>query len=126
MLFSLQTREESRHECIHVCGLWEGVHQAAEDESRRLHTAGSTAGLLQVRSDDRFLLLRAGLDVARCFRRCHRRLVSTYESASLRRFRQGRVDNIRSSTPEALAFVKAMTDGGTSTQVFPSLLYVLL
>ncbi|XP_016121268.1 choline O-acetyltransferase-like, partial [Sinocyclocheilus grahami] len=48
--------------------------------------------------------------------RCHRRPVSTYESASLRRFRQGRVDNIRSSTPEALAFVKAMTDGGTSTQ----------
>ncbi|RXN08777.1 choline O-acetyltransferase-like protein [Labeo rohita] len=46
----------------------------------------------------------------------YRRLVSTYESASLRRFRQGRVDNIRSATPEALAFVKAMTDGRTSTQ----------
>ncbi|KAL0178817.1 hypothetical protein M9458_024259, partial [Cirrhinus mrigala] len=46
----------------------------------------------------------------------YRRLVSTYESASLRRFRQGRVDNIRSATPEALEFVKAMTDGRTSTQ----------
>lgn len=34
----------------------------------------------------------------------------TYESASLRRFQEGRVDNIRSATPEALAFVKSMTD----------------
>ncbi|XP_056097636.1 choline O-acetyltransferase-like [Rhinichthys klamathensis goyatoka] len=50
------------------------------------------------------------------FYRSHRRPVSTYESASLRRFRQGRVDNIRSATPEALAFAKAMTDGRTSTQ----------
>ncbi|KAE8284145.1 Choline O-acetyltransferase [Larimichthys crocea] len=32
------------------------------------------------------------------------------ESASLRRFQEGRVDNIRSATPEALAFVKSMTD----------------
>uniref|UniRef100_A0A667XV44 Choline O-acetyltransferase n=1 Tax=Myripristis murdjan TaxID=586833 RepID=A0A667XV44_9TELE len=38
------------------------------------------------------------------------RLVSTYESASIRRFQEGRVDNIRSATPEALAFVKSMTD----------------
>ncbi|XP_051769607.1 choline O-acetyltransferase-like isoform X2 [Ctenopharyngodon idella] len=50
------------------------------------------------------------------FYRCHRRPVSTYESASLRRFRQGRVDNIRSATPEALVFAKAMTDGRTSIQ----------
>ncbi|TKS89750.1 Choline O-acetyltransferase [Collichthys lucidus] len=42
--------------------------------------------------------------------RCSGRLVSTYESASLRRFQEGRVDNIRSATPEALAFVKSMTD----------------
>lgn len=42
--------------------------------------------------------------------RCHGRLVPTYESASLRRFQEGRVDNIRSATPEALAFVKSMTD----------------
>ncbi|TDH01320.1 hypothetical protein EPR50_G00178910 [Perca flavescens] len=47
--------------------------------------------------------------------RCHSRLVSTYESASIRRFQKGRVDNIRSATPEALAFVKAMTDGELST-----------
>ncbi|XP_029691443.1 choline O-acetyltransferase [Takifugu rubripes] len=48
--------------------------------------------------------------------RCHGRPVSTYESASIRRFREGRVDNIRSATPEALAFVKAMTDGNRSTK----------
>ncbi|XP_034754800.1 choline O-acetyltransferase [Etheostoma cragini] len=47
--------------------------------------------------------------------RCHSRMVSTYESASIRRFQKGRVDNIRSATPEALAFVKAMTDGELST-----------
>ncbi|XP_037542682.1 choline O-acetyltransferase [Nematolebias whitei] len=51
------------------------------------------------------------------FYRCHGRPVSTYESASIRRFCQGRVDNIRSSTPEALAFVKAMTDGKLSSSV---------
>ncbi|XP_024141426.1 choline O-acetyltransferase [Oryzias melastigma] len=44
------------------------------------------------------------------FFKCRGRLVSTYESASTRRFQEGRVDNIRSATPEALAFVKSMTD----------------
>ncbi|XP_034564347.1 choline O-acetyltransferase-like [Notolabrus celidotus] len=44
------------------------------------------------------------------FFKCRGRLVSTYESASIRRFQDGRVDNIRSATPEALAFVKSMTD----------------
>ncbi|XP_069000145.1 choline O-acetyltransferase [Embiotoca jacksoni] len=48
--------------------------------------------------------------------RCHDRPVSTYESASIRRFKEGRVDNIRSATPEALAFVKAMTDRKLSTR----------
>uniref|UniRef100_A0A8C1FQV4 Choline O-acetyltransferase n=2 Tax=Cyprinus carpio carpio TaxID=630221 RepID=A0A8C1FQV4_CYPCA len=48
------------------------------------------------------------------FYRCHGRLVPTYESASIRRFQEGRVDNIRSSTPEALAFVKAM---GNSSKI---------
>ncbi|XP_037997265.1 choline O-acetyltransferase [Motacilla alba alba] len=42
------------------------------------------------------------------FYRCHGRLVPTYESASLRRFDEGRVENIRSATSEAFAFVKAM------------------
>ncbi|XP_075999660.1 choline O-acetyltransferase b [Genypterus blacodes] len=44
------------------------------------------------------------------FYKCNGRLVSTYESASTRRFQEGRVDNIRSATSEALAFVKSMTD----------------
>ncbi|XP_054455358.1 choline O-acetyltransferase-like [Anoplopoma fimbria] len=44
------------------------------------------------------------------FYKCNRRLVATYESASIRRFQQGRVDNIRSATSEALAFVMSMTD----------------
>ncbi|XP_028287252.1 choline O-acetyltransferase b [Parambassis ranga] len=44
------------------------------------------------------------------FYKCTGRLVSTYESASIRRFQQGRVDNIRSATTEALAFVQSMTD----------------
>ncbi|XP_068593052.1 choline O-acetyltransferase-like [Cebidichthys violaceus] len=44
------------------------------------------------------------------FYKCNRKLVATYESASIRRFQQGRVDNIRSATPEALAFVTPMTD----------------
>uniref|UniRef100_A0A3B4YV97 Choline O-acetyltransferase n=1 Tax=Stegastes partitus TaxID=144197 RepID=A0A3B4YV97_9TELE len=44
------------------------------------------------------------------FYKCSGRLVPTYESASIRRFQEGRVDNIRSATAEALAFVKSMTD----------------
>ncbi|XP_065152679.1 choline O-acetyltransferase [Paramisgurnus dabryanus] len=47
--------------------------------------------------------------------RRHGRLVPTYESASIRRFQEGRVDNIRSATPEALAFVKAMSNSANST-----------
>uniref|UniRef100_A0A0N4ZHM1 Choline O-acetyltransferase n=1 Tax=Parastrongyloides trichosuri TaxID=131310 RepID=A0A0N4ZHM1_PARTI len=39
----------------------------------------------------------------------HGKLVSTYESASIRRFKNGRVDNIRAATPEALKWVKSMT-----------------
>ncbi|OCT72032.1 hypothetical protein XELAEV_18035016mg [Xenopus laevis] len=51
------------------------------------------------------------------FYSCHRKLVPTYESASIRRFQMGRVDNIRSSTAEALAFVKAMVDDKTTTDI---------
>ncbi|KAK7901764.1 hypothetical protein WMY93_018533 [Mugilogobius chulae] len=69
------------------------IYKDAEDESRCLHTSGSTAGILQV----------------------SRTTVSTYESASTRRFQEGRVDNIRSATPQALAFVRAMTDGKLSS-----------
>uniref|UniRef100_A0A914YPX6 Choline O-acetyltransferase n=1 Tax=Panagrolaimus superbus TaxID=310955 RepID=A0A914YPX6_9BILA len=40
--------------------------------------------------------------------RMYNRVVSTYESASIRRFCLGRVDNIRSATPQALEWAKAM------------------
>ncbi|CAF1101844.1 unnamed protein product [Didymodactylos carnosus] len=38
------------------------------------------------------------------------KLVSTYESASTRRFYLGRVDNIRANTPEALEWAQSMMD----------------
>ncbi|UJR27731.1 hypothetical protein I4U23_009008 [Adineta vaga] len=40
----------------------------------------------------------------------YNKLVSTYESASTRRFHYGRVDNIRANTPEALIWARAMVD----------------
>lgn len=40
----------------------------------------------------------------------HRKLVSTYESAAIRQYKFGRVDNIRAATLEALAWAKAMCD----------------
>jgi hypothetical protein len=42
--------------------------------------------------------------------RMYNKLVSTYESASIRRFHFGRVDNIRANTPEALEWARAMVD----------------
>jgi hypothetical protein len=42
--------------------------------------------------------------------RMYNKLVSTYESASTRRFHFGRVDNIRANTPEALEWARAMVD----------------
>ncbi|CAB3409287.1 unnamed protein product [Caenorhabditis bovis] len=44
----------------------------------------------------------------------HGYLVSTYESASIRRFRAGRVDNIRANTQPALEWVTAMGDRSAS------------
>ncbi|XP_037559166.1 choline O-acetyltransferase [Dermacentor silvarum] len=46
----------------------------------------------------------------------HRKLVSTYESASLRKFYLGRVDNIRAATAQALAWVQAMCDAVPATE----------
>lgn len=43
-------------------------------------------------------------------------LVSTYESASLRRFRNGRVDNIRSAHSAAHAWAAAMCTADTPPQ----------
>ncbi|XP_060710055.1 choline O-acetyltransferase isoform X1 [Hemiscyllium ocellatum] len=64
----------------------------------------------QKMSPDAFI--QVGLQLS--YYRCHGRLVPTYESASTRRFQEGRVDNIRSATKEAFDFVKAMIDGGPS------------
>ncbi|KAI6214449.1 hypothetical protein M3Y94_00269500 [Aphelenchoides besseyi] len=48
--------------------------------------------------------------------RQHGYLVSSYESATMRRYRYGRVDNIRSATPEALAWVTAQFNRNVSPQ----------
>lgn len=53
---------------------------------------------------------------------CHNHLVSTYESASIRRYRDGRVDNIRSATVEALDWVKIMEDLSASNVQFLDLI----
>ena len=49
--------------------------------------------------------------------RLHRRPVATYESASLRRFRFGRIDNIRSCTSETLGWCRAMVDQSNNYSV---------
>lgn len=122
-----QAGEKSGHERAQVLQLREGVHQEAEDESRCLHPGRPPVSLLPVRHRvDSHRHRNPGITTAQpqtspvlpvCSSRCHGRPVSTYESASIRRFQEGRVDNIRSATPEALAFVKAMTDGKLSTSV---------
>ncbi|XP_078055644.1 choline O-acetyltransferase [Mustelus asterias] len=76
----------------------------------RFKTFGKDFMKKQKMSPDAFI--QVGLQLS--FYRCHGRLVPTYESASTRRFHEGRVDNIRSATKEALDFVKAMIDGGVS------------
>lgn len=43
-------------------------------------------------------------------------LVSTYESASTRRFKLGRVDNIRAASSEALSWCQAMQDDAQTTE----------
>ena len=48
--------------------------------------------------------------------RIHGELCATYESASTRRFQAGRVDCIRASHPEALAWVKTMAHGESGKQ----------
>lgn len=68
----------------------------------------STTGLFQVRST--FYLPMFSV-VAFCYEnhfRLYGHIVSTYESASTRRFLLGRVDCIRSATTEALEWAKAM------------------
>ena len=52
-------------------------------------------------------------------------LCSTYESASIRRFKSGRVDNIRAATGYALQFCKHIHDGSNEI-VSPVLSIVIL
>ncbi|BFZ18019.1 hypothetical protein BsWGS_21058 [Bradybaena similaris] len=61
-------------------------------------------------SPDAFIQLALQLT----YYKIHGTLTSTYESASVRRFRQGRVDVIRANSPAALTWVKAML-GQTET-----------
>ena len=56
-----------------------------------------------------FILIRIFQEKFFSFR-MYNKLVSTYESASTRRFHFGRVDNIRANTPEALEWARAMVD----------------
>lgn len=49
------------------------------------------------------------------FFKLHGHLVSTYESASLRQFRLGRVDNIRANTCEAYDWIQAMLEARENT-----------
>ena len=52
-----------------------------------------------------------------CSNSVHKKLVPTYESASIRRFRLGRVDNIRACTQEALEFCRLMTHSSETASV---------
>lgn len=54
------------------------------------------------------------------------RLVSTYESASTRRFRHGRVDNIRANSCEALAWIKSMQPDSALSVILNKNLFILI
>ncbi|RUS91027.1 hypothetical protein EGW08_001244 [Elysia chlorotica] len=58
----------------------------------------------QSMSPDAFIQLALQLT----YYKIHGSLTSTYESASVRRYRQGRVDVIRANSPAALTWIKAM------------------
>ncbi|KAG1681904.1 Choline O-acetyltransferase [Nymphon striatum] len=62
-------------------------------------------------SPDSFIQLALQLT----FFKIHMKLVATYESASIRRFENGRVDVIRSATKEALDWVKIMCQPNNDT-----------
>ncbi|OTF71254.1 hypothetical protein BLA29_011631 [Euroglyphus maynei] len=54
------------------------------------------------------------------FFKLHRQIVSTYESCSLRQFRNGRVDTIRASTKETRDWAECMCPPSTSTSATSS------
>nr|XP_015222289.1 PREDICTED: carnitine O-acetyltransferase isoform X1 [Lepisosteus oculatus] len=63
-------------------------------------------------SPDAFIQMALQLAYYRTYHRC----CSTYESASLRMFRLGRTDTIRSTSVDSLNFVQAMDDPGQQKQ----------
>ena len=54
----------------------------------------------------------------------HQLLVPTYESGSLRNFRWGRTDTIRSATPQALAMSRAISKSELYLQVQFSFVFI--
>lgn len=74
----------------------------------RYTTYGKNFPKSQNMSPDAFIQIALQL----AYYRMHGRLVSTYESASIRRFLHGRVDNIRACSPEALSWCQAMMAEG--------------
>ncbi|XP_076044071.1 choline O-acetyltransferase-like isoform X1 [Oratosquilla oratoria] len=85
----------------------ENVDRLVEDLDFRIlrYTAYGRSYIKKSRcSPDAFLQLSLQL----AFFRCHGKLTSTYESASIRRYRQGRVDSIRANTPQVLTWCEAM------------------
>ncbi|XP_074599176.1 choline O-acetyltransferase-like [Brevipalpus obovatus] len=96
------------------------ISQAIEDASKRMNKLISDVDLVvldfdgfgknfikdQSLSPDAFIQLALQLT----YYKVHRKMVSSYESASLRQYRSGRVDSIRSNTVEALTWARALCD----------------
>ncbi|KAA0203613.1 hypothetical protein HAZT_HAZT010619, partial [Hyalella azteca] len=78
-------------------------------ESRKLHTDGHPAGLLQV-SPDSFIQMAIQL----AFYRVHGEPAAHYESASTRMFAGGRTETIRSCSEESAAFCAAALDASAA------------
>ncbi|XP_062590553.1 choline O-acetyltransferase-like, partial [Saccostrea cucullata] len=99
------------------------IEEAAENMNRliedldlyilRFERFGREFPKSQNMSPDSFIQLALQLT----YYKIHRKFVSTYESASVRRFRLGRVDNIRANTPAALEWVQAMTGETEATDI---------
>lgn len=53
-------------------------------------------------------------------------MCSTYESASTRRFRKGRVDNIRANSCEALEWVQSMDPESNSSVSILTIIYNII
>ncbi|XP_076455355.1 uncharacterized protein LOC143289937 [Babylonia areolata] len=71
---------------------------------RRFNEFGREFPKSQGISPDTFLQLA----IQMAYYRMHGRMAMTYESATLRRFRQGREDNIRINSPAVLTWIQAM------------------